>query len=46
MFVSKTGLTGDNIDVVPLGFDPEEIANGKTFSTSSGYWVFLPDELS
>jgi len=23
MFISKTGLKGDNIDVVPLGFDPD-----------------------
>jgi glycosyltransferase involved in cell wall biosynthesis len=24
MFISKTGLQTDNIDVIPLGFDPEE----------------------
>ena len=24
-FISKTGLKGDNIDVIPLGFDPENL---------------------
>ena len=29
-FLSKTGLDGSNVDIVPLGFDPEEHKSGRS----------------
>jgi glycosyltransferase involved in cell wall biosynthesis len=39
-FINKTGIGGDNIQVVPLGFDPEELLPGKEQSRplSIGYF--------
>jgi glycosyltransferase involved in cell wall biosynthesis len=40
LFICRTGLSGDNIMVVPLGFDPEKDAAPKTFAQypSIGYF--------
>jgi glycosyltransferase involved in cell wall biosynthesis len=40
MFISKTGLDGRNIDVVPLGFDPENLSAVKpeTRNPAIGYF--------
>lgn len=34
MFITKTGLEGNKIDVIPLGFDPEVIVTEKNYSKS------------
>lgn len=40
MFLSKTGLSGDNIEVIPLGFDPENLHADKpeTRNPAIGYF--------
>ena len=40
LFKSKTGLPGDNVNIVPLGFDPENIIHEKTESASPSLGYF------
>ena len=38
LFISKTGLKGDNVMVVPLGFDPEK---GTAYTRSDKRTILL-----
>jgi glycosyltransferase involved in cell wall biosynthesis len=46
LFIEKTGLKGDNIHVVPLGFDPEhfDISRDKLHAPALGYFCRISSQ--